>query len=192
MGLLNPSGVPHQTQSDYAISGSLDANGAMATTCHSSQRLEALSGLPSMPTLPSSQTYCTPSYTSPAYAVDHHPSYQYGQYSQGKVPFIIWSLSLDCAGCFLWLVWRTEHHISSTLPGAKDTHRTSSLNGGITISDREVVKAIEEVDWINQDQKAEPLLLPGTHFALCVMLRGPSLVCCTHMKRKDRRCWGTD
>lgn len=27
-----------------------------------------------------------------------------------------------------------------------------------------------EVDCINQDQKAVPLLLPGTHFALCVML----------------------
>ncbi|XP_072297525.1 paired box protein Pax-3a isoform X2 [Eucyclogobius newberryi] len=92
MGLLNPSAVPHQSQSDYAISpltGGLDANGGMATTCHSSQRLEGLSGLASMPTLPSSQSYCPPSYTSPAYAVDHHPSYQYGQYSQSKVPFII-------------------------------------------------------------------------------------------------------
>ncbi|XP_033838245.1 paired box protein Pax-3a isoform X1 [Periophthalmus magnuspinnatus] len=92
MGLLNPSAVPHQTQSDYAISpltGGLEANGGMSSTCHSSQRLEALPGLASMPTLPSSQSYCPPSYTSPAYAVDHHPSYQYGQYSQSKVPFII-------------------------------------------------------------------------------------------------------
>ncbi|KAG7229281.1 hypothetical protein INR49_012939 [Caranx melampygus] len=92
MGLLNPGGVPHQSQSDFALSpltGGLEPNGGMAASCHGSQRLEALPGLPSMPTLPSTQSYCPPSYTSPAYAVDHHPSYQYGQYSQSKVPFII-------------------------------------------------------------------------------------------------------
>lgn len=88
MGLLNPGGVPHQSQSDFALSpltGGLEPNGGMAASCHGSQRLEALPGLPSMPTLPSTQSYCPPSYTSPAYAVDHHPSYQYGQYSQSKV-----------------------------------------------------------------------------------------------------------
>uniref|UniRef100_A0A3P9PTT7 Paired box 3a n=1 Tax=Poecilia reticulata TaxID=8081 RepID=A0A3P9PTT7_POERE len=92
MGLLNPSGVPHQSQSDFALSpltGGLEPNGAMAASCHGSQRLEALPSLSSMPTLPSTQSYCPPSYTSPAYAVDHHPSYQYGQYGQSKVPFII-------------------------------------------------------------------------------------------------------
>ena len=88
MGLLNPSGVPHQSQSDFALSsltGGLEPNGAMAASCHGSQRLEALPSLTSMPTLPSTQSYCPPSYTSQAYAVDHHPSYQYGQYSQSKV-----------------------------------------------------------------------------------------------------------
>ncbi|KAE8290964.1 Paired box protein Pax-3 HuP2 [Larimichthys crocea] len=92
MGLLNPGGVPHQSQSDFALSpltGGLEPNGGMAASCHGSQRLEALPGLTSMPTLPSTQSYCPPSYTSPAYAMDHHPSYQYGQYSQSKVPFII-------------------------------------------------------------------------------------------------------
>lgn len=88
MGLLNPGGVPHQSQSDFALSpltGGLEPNGGMAASCHGSQRLEALPGLTSMPTLPSTQSYCPPSYTSPAYAMDHHPSYQYGQYSQSKV-----------------------------------------------------------------------------------------------------------
>ncbi|MEQ2170853.1 hypothetical protein GOODEAATRI_004527 [Goodea atripinnis] len=88
MGLLNPSGVPHQSQSDFALSpltGGLEPNGAMAASCHGSQRLEALPSLSSMPALPSTQSYCPPSYTSPGYAVDHHPSYQYGQYSQSKV-----------------------------------------------------------------------------------------------------------
>uniref|UniRef100_A0A3B5KWN6 Paired box 3a n=1 Tax=Xiphophorus couchianus TaxID=32473 RepID=A0A3B5KWN6_9TELE len=92
MGLLNPSGVPHQSQSDFALSpltGGLEPNGAISASCHGSQRLEALPSLSSMPTLPSTQSYCPPSYTSPAYAVDHHPSYQYGQYGQSKVPFII-------------------------------------------------------------------------------------------------------
>uniref|UniRef100_A0AAX7SJH6 Paired box 3a n=1 Tax=Astatotilapia calliptera TaxID=8154 RepID=A0AAX7SJH6_ASTCA len=91
MGLLNPGGVPHQSQSDFALSpltGSLEPNGGMAASCHGSQRLEALPGLTSMPALPSTQSYCPPSYSSSAY-VDHHPSYQYGQYSQSKVPFII-------------------------------------------------------------------------------------------------------
>lgn len=88
MGLLNPGGVSHQSQSDFALSpltGGLEPNGGMAASCHGSQRLEALPGLTSMPTLPSTQSYCPPSYTSPAYAMDHHPSYQYGQYSQSKV-----------------------------------------------------------------------------------------------------------
>uniref|UniRef100_A0A3B5KQM5 Paired box 3a n=1 Tax=Xiphophorus couchianus TaxID=32473 RepID=A0A3B5KQM5_9TELE len=88
MGLLNPSGVPHQSQSDFALSpltGGLEPNGAISASCHGSQRLEALPSLSSMPTLPSTQSYCPPSYTSPAYAVDHHPSYQYGQYGQSKV-----------------------------------------------------------------------------------------------------------
>ena len=88
MGLLNPGGVPHQPQSDFALSpltGGLEPSSGMATSCHSSQRLEALPGLTSMPALPSSQSYCPAAYSSSAYAVDHHPSYQYGQYSQSKV-----------------------------------------------------------------------------------------------------------
>uniref|UniRef100_A0A8C7X6P0 Paired box 3a n=2 Tax=Oryzias TaxID=8089 RepID=A0A8C7X6P0_9TELE len=99
MGLLNPSGVPHQSQSDFALSpltGGLEPNGAMAASCHGSQRLEALPALTSMPTLPSTQSYCPSSYTSPAYPVDHHPTYQYGQYSQSKVKFSgdPWSFSV--------------------------------------------------------------------------------------------------
>lgn len=95
MGLLNPGGVPHQPQSDYAISpltGGLESPAAMAASC--SQRmdhikgLEGLSSVPSMsalPSLPSSQSYCTPSYSSAGYSVDHVASYQYGQYGQSKV-----------------------------------------------------------------------------------------------------------
>ncbi|CAM4588079.1 unnamed protein product [Leuciscus chuanchicus] len=92
MGLLNPGGVPHQPQSDFALSpltGGLEPSAGMAASCHSSQRLEALPGLASMPTLPSSQSYCPSSYSSPGYSVDHVASYQYSQYGQSKVPFII-------------------------------------------------------------------------------------------------------
>lgn len=89
MGLLNSAGVAHQSQSDFALSpltGGLEASSSMAASCHGSQRLESLPGLTSMPTLANTQSYCPPSYTSPAaYAVEHHPSYQYGQYSQSKV-----------------------------------------------------------------------------------------------------------
>lgn len=88
MGLLNPGGVPHQPQGDFSLSpltGSLEPSAGMAASCHSSQRLESLSGLASMPSLPSSQSYCPPSYSSPAYSVDHMAPYQYSQYGQSKV-----------------------------------------------------------------------------------------------------------
>ncbi|XP_029537260.1 paired box protein Pax-3-like isoform X4 [Oncorhynchus nerka] len=100
MGLLNPGGVPHQPQSDYALSpltGGLEPPGGMGASC--SQRLEHIKGLeglssvpniPSLPSLPNSQSYCPSSYSAPAYSVDPVASYQYGQYhGQSKVPFII-------------------------------------------------------------------------------------------------------
>uniref|UniRef100_A0A3P9B7Y9 Paired box 3b n=1 Tax=Maylandia zebra TaxID=106582 RepID=A0A3P9B7Y9_9CICH len=83
MGLLNPGGVPHQPQSDYAISpltGGLETPAGMAASC--SQRMDHIKALPS---LPSSQSYCPPSYSSPGYTVDHVASYQYSQYGQSKV-----------------------------------------------------------------------------------------------------------
>uniref|UniRef100_A0A3Q3BFI4 Paired box 3 n=1 Tax=Kryptolebias marmoratus TaxID=37003 RepID=A0A3Q3BFI4_KRYMA len=91
MGLLNPGGVPHQPQSDYAISpltGGLEPPAGMATSC--SQRMDHIKALPS---LPSSQSYCTPSYSSPGYTVDHVASYQYGQYGQSKVNSLTFLLS---------------------------------------------------------------------------------------------------
>uniref|UniRef100_A0AAZ3QSW9 Homeobox domain-containing protein n=1 Tax=Oncorhynchus tshawytscha TaxID=74940 RepID=A0AAZ3QSW9_ONCTS len=90
MGLLNPGGVPHQPshQSDFALSpltGGLEPGVGMAASCHGSQR--GLEGLPGLTSMPSSQSYCPPTYSSPAYAMEHHPSYQYGQYGQSKVGF---------------------------------------------------------------------------------------------------------
>ncbi|KAL3056960.1 hypothetical protein OYC64_007443 [Pagothenia borchgrevinki] len=96
MGLLNPGGVPHQPQSDYAISpltGGLEPG--MSASC--SQRmdhikgLEGLTSVPNMaalPSLPSSQSYCPASYSSPGYTVDHMASYQYGQYGQSALSYL--------------------------------------------------------------------------------------------------------
>ncbi|KAM4627192.1 paired box protein Pax-3-like isoform 3-T3 [Polymixia lowei] len=98
MGLLNPGGVPHQPQSDYAISpltGGLEPPAGMAASC--SQRMEHIKGLegltsvpsmPALPSLPSSQSYCPPSYSSPGYSVDHVASYQYGQYGQSALSYL--------------------------------------------------------------------------------------------------------
>lgn len=101
MGLLNPGGVPHQPQGVFSLSpltGPLEPSAGMAASCHSSQRLESLSGLASMPSLPSSQSYCPPSYSSPAYSVDHMAPYQYSQYGQSKVntTTVFWCV-------FVWL-----------------------------------------------------------------------------------------
>ncbi|XP_035276928.1 paired box protein Pax-3-like isoform X1 [Anguilla anguilla] len=92
IGLLNPGGVPHQPQSDYALSplpGGLEPSGGVTSSCSRAQRLEGLPSLPNMPALPSSQSYCPPTYSSSGYGVDHVPSYQYSQYGQSKVSFII-------------------------------------------------------------------------------------------------------
>uniref|UniRef100_A0A8C6UIM5 Paired box 3b n=1 Tax=Neogobius melanostomus TaxID=47308 RepID=A0A8C6UIM5_9GOBI len=74
MGLLNPGGVPHQPQSDYAIS---PLTGALEPP------VPSMSALPS---LPGSQSYHPSApYPSPGYTVDHVGHYQYSQYAQSKV-----------------------------------------------------------------------------------------------------------
>ncbi|XP_015216410.1 paired box protein Pax-3b isoform X2 [Lepisosteus oculatus] len=86
MGLLNPGGVPHQPQSDYAISpltGGLEPSTAMSASC--SQRLDHMKTLDS---LPSSQSYCPPTYSSSGYSVDPVASYQYGQYGQSAFHYL--------------------------------------------------------------------------------------------------------
>ncbi|XP_056297735.1 paired box protein Pax-3b isoform X3 [Pseudoliparis swirei] len=94
MGLLNPGGVPHQPQSDYALS---PLTGGLEPPAGCSQRLDHLKGLeglgsvPSMaalPSLPGSQSYCPASYSSPGYTVDHVASYQYGQYGQSAISYL--------------------------------------------------------------------------------------------------------
>ncbi|KAM8904150.1 paired box protein Pax-3b isoform 2-T2 [Spinachia spinachia] len=94
MGLLNPGGVPHQPQSDYAISpltGGLEPPASCSQRMDHIKGLEGLTSVPSMsalPSLPSSQSYCPPSYSSPGYTVDHVASYQYGQYGQSALSYL--------------------------------------------------------------------------------------------------------
>ncbi|KAK1162473.1 paired box protein Pax-3-like isoform X1 [Acipenser oxyrinchus oxyrinchus] len=86
MGLLNPGGVPHQPQSDYAISpltGGLEPSTAVSASC--SQRLDHMKTLDS---LPSTQSYCPPTYSSSGYSMDPVASYQYGQYSQSAFHYL--------------------------------------------------------------------------------------------------------
>lgn len=83
MGLLaNPGGVPHQPQSDYALSpltGGLEPSTSVSASC--SQRLDPMKPLDSLPT---TQSYCPSTYSSSGYSMDPVAGYQYGQYGQSK------------------------------------------------------------------------------------------------------------
>lgn len=83
MGLLtNHGGVPHQPQTDYALSpltGGLEPTTAVSASC--SQRLDHMKSLDSLPT---SQSYCPPTYSTTGYSMDPVTGYQYGQYGQSK------------------------------------------------------------------------------------------------------------
>ncbi|EDL75466.1 rCG23769, isoform CRA_b [Rattus norvegicus] len=83
MGLLtNHGGVPHQPQTDYALSpltGGLEPTTTVSASC--SQRLEHMKNVDSLPT---SQPYCPPTYSTTGYSMDPVTGYQYGQYGQSK------------------------------------------------------------------------------------------------------------
>lgn len=88
MGLLtNHGGVPHQPQTDYALSpltGGLEPTTTVSASC--SQRLDHMKSLDSLPT---SQSYCPPTYSTTGYSMDPVTGYQYGQYGQSK-PWSFW------------------------------------------------------------------------------------------------------
>ncbi|NXK63830.1 PAX3 protein, partial [Sylvietta virens] len=83
MGLLtNHGGVPHQPQTDYALSpltGGLEPTTTVSASC--SQRLDHMKSLDSLPT---SQSYCPPTYSTTGYSMDPVTGYQYGQYGQSE------------------------------------------------------------------------------------------------------------
>uniref|UniRef100_A0A670YYH5 Paired box 7 n=1 Tax=Pseudonaja textilis TaxID=8673 RepID=A0A670YYH5_PSETE len=82
--LSNPSGVASQSQADFSISplhGSLESANAISASC--SQRSDSIKSVDSLPT---SQAYCPPTYTTTGYSVDPVAGYQYGQYGQSEYP----------------------------------------------------------------------------------------------------------
>ncbi|XP_074859960.1 paired box protein Pax-3 isoform X5 [Carettochelys insculpta] len=87
MGLLtNHGGVPHQPQTDYALSpltGGLEPTTTVSASC--SQRLDHMKSLDSLPT---SQSYCPPTYSTTGYSVDPVTGYQYGQYGQSAFHYL--------------------------------------------------------------------------------------------------------
>ncbi|XP_030915885.1 paired box protein Pax-3, partial [Geospiza fortis] len=87
MGLLtNHGGVPHQPQTDYALSpltGGLEPTTTVSASC--SQRLEHMKSLDSLPT---SQSYCPPTYSTTGYSMDPVTGYQYGQYGQSAFHYL--------------------------------------------------------------------------------------------------------
>ncbi|NXR73240.1 PAX3 protein, partial [Pycnonotus jocosus] len=87
MGLLtNHGGVPHQPQTDYALSpltGGLEPTTTVSASC--SQRLEHMKSLDSLPT---SQSYCPPTYSTTGYSMDPVTGYQYSQYGQSAFHYL--------------------------------------------------------------------------------------------------------
>ncbi|KAL6089836.1 hypothetical protein STEG23_020983, partial [Scotinomys teguina] len=78
--LSNPSAVPPQPQADFSISplhGGLDSASSISASC--SQRADSIKPGDSLPT---SQSYCPPTYSTTGYSVDPVAGYQYGQYGQ--------------------------------------------------------------------------------------------------------------
>nr|XP_033777999.1 paired box protein Pax-7 isoform X1 [Geotrypetes seraphini] len=91
--LSNPSGVPSQSQADFSISplhSGLDTTNSISASC--SQRSDSIKSVDS---LPSSQSYCPPTYSTPGYGVDPVASYQYGQYGQSAVDYLAKNVSLS-------------------------------------------------------------------------------------------------
>lgn len=82
--LSNPSAVPPQPQADFSISplhGGLDPAPSISASC--SQRADSIKPGDSLPT---SQSYCPPTYSTTGYSVDPVAGYQYGQYGQSECP----------------------------------------------------------------------------------------------------------
>ncbi|XP_056131024.1 paired box protein Pax-7 isoform X3 [Lampris incognitus] len=97
--LSNPSGVPSQPQHDFSISplhASLDSSSSSAISASCSQR-SAEASIKTVDSLPSSQSYCPPTYSTTSYSVDPGAAtagYQYSQYSQTAVDYLAKNVSL--------------------------------------------------------------------------------------------------
>ncbi|XP_051895141.1 paired box protein Pax-7 isoform X3 [Pristis pectinata] len=91
--LSNPGAVSTQPQHDFSISplhGSLDTSNPLSASC--SQRSDSIKAVESLPT---SQSYCTPAYSTSGYSMDPVPGYQYAQYGQSAVDYLTKNVSLS-------------------------------------------------------------------------------------------------
>uniref|UniRef100_A0A671TRI8 Paired box 7 n=1 Tax=Sparus aurata TaxID=8175 RepID=A0A671TRI8_SPAAU len=88
--LSNPSGVSSQPQHDFSISplhSALDSSPSNAISASCSQR-SAESSIKTVDSLPSSQSYCPPTYSTTSYSMDPTVAaagYQYSQYGQSEI-----------------------------------------------------------------------------------------------------------
>uniref|UniRef100_A0A672PSW7 Paired box protein Pax-7-like n=1 Tax=Sinocyclocheilus grahami TaxID=75366 RepID=A0A672PSW7_SINGR len=92
--LSNPSAVAPQPQHEFSISplhSGLEASNPISASC--SQRSEPIKTADS---LPSSQSYCPPTYSTTSYSVDPVTAgYQYSQYGQTAVDYLAKNVSLS-------------------------------------------------------------------------------------------------
>ncbi|XP_051947812.1 paired box protein Pax-7b isoform X3 [Xyrauchen texanus] len=92
--LSNPSAVASQPQHEFSISplhSSLEVSNPISASC--SQRSEPIKTADS---LPSSQSYCHPTYSTTSYSVDPVTAgYQYSQYGQTAVDYLAKNVSLS-------------------------------------------------------------------------------------------------
>ncbi|XP_062396556.1 paired box protein Pax-7b isoform X2 [Sardina pilchardus] len=94
MSILSQSQPQPQSQHDFSISplhGGLDSSNSISASC--SQRSDSIKTVDS---LPSSQSYCPPTYSTTGYSVDPVTAgYQYSQYGQTAVDYLAKNVSLS-------------------------------------------------------------------------------------------------
>uniref|UniRef100_A0AAQ6IIC0 Paired box 7b n=1 Tax=Anabas testudineus TaxID=64144 RepID=A0AAQ6IIC0_ANATE len=97
--LSNPSSVSSQPQHDFSISplhGALDSPSNVISASCSQRSVEA--SIKAVDSLPSSQSYCPPTYSTTSYSMDSAvaaASYQYSQYGQTAVDYLAKNVSLS-------------------------------------------------------------------------------------------------
>ncbi|XP_014185025.1 paired box protein Pax-7 isoform X1 [Haplochromis burtoni] len=98
--LSNSSGVSSQTQHDFPISplhSTLDSTSSNSISASCSQR-SAEASIKTVDSLPSSQSYCPPTYSTTSYSMDPSVAaagYQYSQYGQTAVDYLAKNVNLS-------------------------------------------------------------------------------------------------
>ncbi|KAK6303076.1 hypothetical protein J4Q44_G00255300 [Coregonus suidteri] len=92
----NLNSVPSQTQHDFSISplhGSLESSNSISASCSQRSSDQSIKTVDSMA---SSHSYYTPTYSTSSYSVDPVTTgYQYSQYGQTAVDYLVKNVSLS-------------------------------------------------------------------------------------------------